>query len=150
MDELINRTPNLSKIKKEKAFGTPKNYFNDFPARMQMQIEAEKHATDKKEFKIIRLLKPALGLAASFAIIFMLVYVPLKKFTPQQQFAQTTASTDVYTTELQSVLQELDESSFFGLLEGDDDDDETFSDEELVAYLSNNFSTYEIFEYTKE
>lgn len=149
MDEINKIAPNLSTIKKEKAFGTPKNYFDDFPARMQMQIEAEKHGTDKNEFKIIRLLKPALGLAASFAIIFMLVYMPLKRFAMQNQVSETTAAADYYTNEIQTFLQEMDESSFLGLLESEPNED-TFSDEDLIAYLSDNFSSYEIFEYTKE
>ncbi|QIA07774.1 hypothetical protein [Draconibacterium halophilum] len=149
MEELKDIAPNLSKIKKENAFGTPKNYFDDFSARMQMQIEAEKHVADNKEFKIINLLKPALGLAASFAIIFMLVYIPLKTFIPQQQVIETTASADYPDSQMHSILEGLDESSFFSLLESDDNGN-TFSDDDLMAYVSTNFSTYEIFEYTEE
>ena len=148
MEELKNIAPNLSKIKKENAFGTPKHYFDDFSARMQMQLEAEKHVADKKEFKIINLLKPALGLAASFAIIFMLVYIPLKTFIPQEQVIQTTASTD-YNYQFETILEELDESSFFSLLDGNDSE-VNFSDDDLIAYVSTNFSAYEIYEYTEE
>ncbi|WP_319265557.1 hypothetical protein [uncultured Draconibacterium sp.] len=148
MEELKNIAPNLSKIKKENAFGTPKHYFDDFSARMQMQLEAEKHVADKKEFKIINLLKPALGLAASFAIIFMLVYIPLKTFIPQEQVIQTTASTD-YNDQFETILEELDESSFFSLLDGNDSE-VNFSDDDLIAYVSTNFSAYEIYEYTEE
>lgn len=149
MEELKDIAPNLSKIKKENAFSTPKNYFDDFSARMQMQIEAEKHVADKKEFKIINLIKPALGLAASFAIIVMLVYIPLKTFIPQEQVVETTASNDFSDNQMHSILEGLDESSFFSLLESDDNE-ETFSDDDLIAYVSTNFSTYEIFEYTEE
>nr|WP_321357518.1 hypothetical protein [uncultured Draconibacterium sp.] len=149
MEELKNIAPNLSKIKKENAFGTPKHYFDDFSARMQMQIEAEKHVADKKEFKIINLFKPALGLAASFAIIFMLVYIPIKTFIPQEQVIETIASTNYSDNEIHSILEELDETSFFSLLESNDNN-ETFSDDDLIAYVSSNFSAYEIFEYTQE
>ncbi|WP_321374643.1 hypothetical protein [uncultured Draconibacterium sp.] len=148
MEELKNIAPELSKLKRENAFGTPKSYFDDFPARMQMKLEAEKTVIDKKEFKIISLLKPALGLAASFAIIFMLVYIPVKKFMPQEQIIQTTASND-YSDQFQTILEELDESSFFSLLESDETEEE-FSDDDLIAYVSTNFSAYEIFEYTEE
>ena len=149
MEELKNIAPNLSKIKKENAFGTPKHYFDDFSARMQMQIEAEKHVADKKEFKIINLFKPALGLAASFAIIFMLVYIPIKTFIPQEQVIETIASTNYSDNEIHSILEGLDETSFFSLLESNDNN-ETFSDDDLIAYVSSNFSAYEIFEYTQE
>ena len=149
MEELKNITPNLSKMKKENPFGTPKHYFDDFSARMQMQIEAEKHVADKEEFKLIKLLKPAFGLAASFAIIFMLVYIPLKTFTPQNQVIETTVSAKFSDTHMQSILEELDETSFFSLLESDEKD-EIFSDDDLVAYVNSNFNAYEIFEYTEE
>ena len=149
MEELKNITPNLSKMKKENPFGTPKHYFDDFSARMQMQIEAEKHVADKEEFKLIKLLKPAFGLAASFAIIFMLVYIPLKTFTPQNQVIETTVSAKFSDTHMQSILEELDETSFFSLLESDEKN-ETFSDDDLVAYVNSNFNAYEIFEYTEE
>ncbi|MDX8339146.1 hypothetical protein SLH46_08150 [Draconibacterium sp. IB214405] len=146
MEELKNIAPELSKLKKENAFGTPRGYFDDFPARMQMKLEAEKNVADKQEFKIINLLKPALGLAASFAIIFMLVYIPIKTFIPQEQIIQTTVSND-YNDQFHTILEELDENSFFSLLESNDTE-ENFSDDDLVAYVSSNFSAYEIFEYT--
>ena len=122
MEELKNIAPNLSKMKKETPFGTPNHYFDDFSARMQMQIEAEKHVANNKDFKIINILKPALGLAASFAIIFMLVYIPIKTFIPQEQVIETTASTDFSDTQMHSILEELDENSFFSLLESDDNE----------------------------
>ena len=50
---------------------------------------------------------------------------------------------------MQSILEELDETSFFSLLESDEKD-ETFSDDDLVAYVNSNFNAYEIFEYTEE
>ena len=50
---------------------------------------------------------------------------------------------------MHSNLEELDETSFFTLLENDDNN-ETFSDEDLLAYVSSNFNAYEIFEYTEE
>lgn len=149
MEELKNIAPKLSKMKKENPFGTPKHYFDDFSARMQMQIEAEKHVATKKEFKLITFLKPALGLAASFAIIFMLVYVPIKTFIPQDQVIETTASTNFTDMQMHTILEELDETSFFALLESNEKD-ETFSDDDLLAYLSSNFNAYEIFEYTEE
>ncbi len=148
MEELKNIAPELSKLKKENAFGTPNHYFDDFPARMQMKLEAEKNVVTKEEFKIINLLKPALGLAASFAIIFMLVYIPVKTFMPKEQIIQVTASDD-YSDQFHTILEELDENSFFALLESDEDE-ESFSEDELVAYVSSNFSAYEIFEYTEK
>jgi len=149
MEEFKKIAPELSKIKKENAFGTPPHYFDDFSARLQMKIEAEKQVAEKKEFKIINILKPALGLAASFAIIFMLVYIPVKTFMPQQAVVGNLASNEYSDNEFETILEELDENSFFALLENGDEE-ESFSDEELIAYVSSNFSSYEIFEYTEK
>ena len=83
MDELKEIAPKLSKMKQESPFGVPDNYFDDFSARLQMKIETEKTILPNQQNRIIQFLKPAIGLAASFALIFMLVYWPLKSFTPE-------------------------------------------------------------------
>jgi len=144
MDELRNIAPELSKLKKEVPFRTPDHYFDDFSARLQMQIEAEKQAVVPRKTRFIQIFKPALGLAASFALIFLLVYVPLKTFTPVQE--NTVAEvTDPEDPNLLNVIEHLDESSFFSLLSGSDDDME-FTEDDLTMYVSANFNDYEIFE----
>jgi hypothetical protein len=147
MDKLKNTAPELSKLKKEVPFRTPDNYFDDFSARMHTMIEAEKLSVPEKKLRFIHYLKPALGLAASFALIFMLVYVPLKTFIPSE--ITIVAETSEYSdSEVLNVLEGLDESSFFTLLNEPKTDD-SFTDEELVLYVSANFTDYEIFEYTE-
>ncbi len=145
MDELKNIAPELSKLKKENPFGTPKNYFNDFSARLHTELEKEKAAPAEQKTRLIQLLKPALGLAASFALIFLLVYVPLKTFTPSE-VTEVAENSEYSDSELINLLEKLDENSFFALLEESSDDQETFSDEDLMAYVSTNFTDYEIFE----
>ncbi len=144
MDELKNIAPELSKLKKENPFGTPKNYFDDFSARLHTELEKEKAAPAEPKSRLIQFLKPALGLAASFALIFLLVYVPLKTFIPSEvtQVAESSESSD---SELLNIIEKLDENSFFTLLE-ESEEKEAFSDEDLIAYVSSNFSDYEIFE----
>ncbi len=145
MDELKKIAPELSKIKKENPFGTPDNYFDDFSARLQMQIEAEKKATVPRKIKFRDILKPALGLAASFAIIFMLVYVPLKTFMPDQSTEIAEVSDDYNDDGILDYIENMDESSFVALL-NEDENQEAFSDEDLALYVSANFSDYEIYE----
>ena len=53
MDELEKIAPELSKIKKENPFRAPDNYFDDFSARLQMKLEAEKTGITKNQNKII-------------------------------------------------------------------------------------------------
>jgi hypothetical protein len=147
MDKLKDTAPELSKLKKEVPFRTPDNYFDDFSARMHTMIEAEKLPVPEKKLRFIHYLKPALGLAASFALIFMLVYVPLKTFIPSE--ITIVAETSEYSdSEVLNVLEGLDESSFFTLLD-ETKTDNSFTDEELVLYVSANFTDYEIFEYTE-
>lgn len=144
MDELKNIAPELSKLKKEPPFNVPDYYFDDFSARLQMQIQAEKNAVAPRKTRFIQIFKPALGLAASFALIFLLVYVPLKTFFPNQEntVADVSASEDL---SLMNVIEHLDESSFISLLD-DKDNSTEFSDEDLTMYVSSNFNDYEIFE----
>ncbi|MEN8117242.1 MAG: hypothetical protein ABFS16_09700 [Bacteroidota bacterium] len=148
MDELKDIAPELSKLNKENPFVTPENYFDDFSARLHMKIEAEKSAVPKKQFRIINILKPAIGLAASFALIFLLVYWPLKTFMPMQ-VAETAEQTEYSDYEILNIVEDMDEGSFFALLE-ESNGTNKFSDEDLVAYVSANFTDYEIFENTEK
>lgn len=143
MDEFKNIAPKLSKIKKENPFGTPEKYFDDFSARLQMKLETEKKVVPIQQNRIIRFLKPALGLAASFAIIFMLVNLPLKKFM-SQKVASNIVETELTETDYLSVVEGIDESSFFTMLD-DPTNGIEFSDEDLLSYASVNISEYELF-----
>ncbi len=144
MDELKNIAPELSKLEKVNPFRTPDQYFDDFSARLQMRIEAEKQTVVPQKNRFIQFLKPALGLAASFALIFLLVYVPLKTFMPGQEntVAEVTETEDL---NLMNVIEHLDESSFISLLNGSDYNTD-FTEEDLTLYVSANFNDYEIFE----
>ena len=55
MKELKNIAPELSKIKKENPFKVPEHYFDDFSARLQMKLDAEKMEVPKQQKKIIQL-----------------------------------------------------------------------------------------------
>jgi hypothetical protein len=146
MNELNKNATELSKISKENPFGTPDNYFDDFSARLQVKIGAEKSATLPKRTRLIQILKPALGLAASFALIFMLVYVPLKTFMPHHE-TNVAANTEEYDTEtgILNYIENIDESSFISLL-NETEDENTFSDDDLALYVSANFNDYELYE----
>ena len=143
MDELKNTAPKLSKIKKENPFGTPDKYFDDFSARLQAKLDTENKVVPIQRNKIIRLLKPALGLAASFAIIFMLVNLPLKKFM-SQKVVTNNIETELTETDYLDVVEGIDENSFFTMLDEPADGIE-FSDEDLLSYASANISEYELF-----
>jgi type IV secretory pathway component VirB8 len=146
MNELNKNASELSKISKENPFRTPDNYFDDFSARLRVKIDAEKSATLPKRTRLIQILKPAFGLAASFALIFMLVYVPLKTFMPHH-VENVAANTEEYDTEtgILNYIENIDESSFISLLHETENDD-TFSDDDLALFVSSNFNDYELYE----
>ena len=148
MNELKNSAPKLSKIKKEQPFTTPDNYFVDFSSRLQGKIQAEKSSNLPKKNKVIPLLKPAIGLAASFILVMMLVYWPLKSFLPDY-LAKTVTPGEIETETSEEekyiyIMEKVDETAFFTLIE-DTPDEESLNDEELINYLSANISDYEIF-----
>ena len=143
MDEFKNIAPKLSKIKKENPFGTPEKYFDDFSARLQVKLETETKVVPIQQNRIIRFLKPALGLAASFAIIFMLVNLPLKKFM-SQKVVSSNIETELTETDYLNMVEGIDENSFFAMLTETNDGIE-FSDDDLISYVSSNISEYELF-----
>ena len=146
MDNLRENTSELSKIKKENPFGTPEKYFDDFSARLQMKLEAEKEVAPAPKNRIIHFLKPAISLAASFALIFLLVYWPIKSFLPNQVAENSGIVIESYDDENQylSLLEGIDENSFYALLDEPVTTVE-FSDDDLLDYINTNISEYEIY-----
>lgn len=71
----------LSHIKKENPFGTPEAYFDTFSERLNTRIQVEEKPVRRLQW--FNILKPVLGLAASFALVFFLLYVPMENFLPQ-------------------------------------------------------------------
>jgi hypothetical protein len=143
MEEREKHTPNLSKIKKENPFGTPDNYFEDFSARLQYKLEAEKKPAPKPQGIVIRFLKPALGLAASFALIFLMVYWPIKTFLPKTELADANEPA-LEEMEYLTMVEGIDENSFYALLDEPDNTSE-LSEDDLIAYLSANLSEYDLY-----
>ncbi|MBT3383576.1 MAG: hypothetical protein HN778_04180 [Prolixibacteraceae bacterium] len=144
MNNLDNKKTELSKLKREYPFGVPDNYFDDFSSRLQIKLEAEKKAIPKKENRIIQFLKPAIGLAAGFAIIILLVNWPLKSHLPEQVVNNNNAETEFNNEEYLSLVESIDENSFYALLDEPATSVE-FSDEDLMNYVSANISEYEIY-----
>lgn len=148
MDELEKIAPELSKIKKENPFRVPENYFEDFSARLQMKLDEEKTGVSNNQNRIIQFLKPALGLAAGFALIFMLAYWPLKTLTPNQQATNVSNETDESEMLYASLVEGMDVNSFYAMLD-DQNGAAYFTDEDLADYVNTNSSEYEIYSETE-
>ena len=147
MEELENIAPKLSKLKKENPFKVPEHYFDDFSARLQMKLDAEKMIVPKKQARIIQLLKPAIGLAAGFALIFTLSYWPLRVLTPDQQANNTIFETDFNEMLFANMVEGIDQNSFYALLD-EPNNSAQLSDEDLAIIVNSNSSDYDIYSET--
>lgn len=154
MNEKKNSKAKSSHPLKGNPFSVPDNYFDDFYARLHVRLESEENILPEKKSRVIRLLKPALGLAASFILIVMLVYWPLKSFLPEYLTETPAASEATIVDETYyALIEKLDENAFFSLitesLSNKTSTEQGFNDQELLSYISSNISDYEIVLQTK-
>lgn len=150
MNDINNTEPEITGENRKLPFRVPKNYFDDFSARLQSQLHAEEEDVPSRGKSVIRYLKPVLGLAASFTLIIMLVYWPLNKFLPDYLARTNTAiEHDTEMDEFLPSIEHLDENTFFTFLmetvSGNRETEEDFNDEELLTYISANVSNYELY-----
>lgn len=147
MYEEENIEPEFMKRPEKKPFRTPDHYFETLEDRVMANVEYQIQKKTSSN-KLILFLKPALGLAASFALVYLLVYYPINTFlikdTAQTQITDTTASSiiDLYTLNLTQV----DENTFINLLFADDTDQAAgINPDEFLAYLSTGMNDIEIY-----
>ncbi|MDP2113284.1 MAG: hypothetical protein Q8K69_04430 [Bacteroidota bacterium] len=149
MYEEENIEPEFLKRQKKNPFRTPDHYFDSIEDRVMGAIEYEaKNKTTSKSGKIIQLLKPVLGLAASFAIVYLLAYYPIKYFSPSSLVkSEITDSSSFDNMDAYALNFSLfDENSLFNTILGDETSalSEIKSDE-LLAYLSTDMNDLEIY-----
>lgn len=147
MEDLKNIAPELSKIKKETPFRVPEHYFEDFSARLQIKLDAEKMEAPKKQSKVVQFLKPALSMAAGFALLFTLAYWPLKLITPDPQANNSNMEIDINEMLYANMVEGIDQNSFYALLD-EPYNSAQLSDEELAVIVNSNSSEYDIYSET--
>ena len=72
---------NTDNLERKNPFRTPEGYFENFSTRVMDRIEEHNKISSIQMFT--RIIRPALAIAASFAIIFLLIYVPVNILRPQ-------------------------------------------------------------------
>jgi hypothetical protein len=77
----MNKKHHITTKYQNQSFKVPDGYFDSLEERIEARIANEEENLSPKG-KLIRMIKPLLAMAASFAIIFMLVYYPLSVFLP--------------------------------------------------------------------
>jgi hypothetical protein len=137
----------LHEAGKELPFGVPDHYFDDFQARLQVRLDRKKMPAMSRNSLFVRYMKPALGLAAAFAAVFLLVYVPVQVVTRTNTFAQNKPASD--EDKIINLVEQVDDHTFFNLLE-DENKDEVVEGQELEVFIASNYSDFDIYLETKK
>jgi hypothetical protein len=146
MYEEENIESEFLKGQKKNPFRTPGGYFDSLEDRILVGIEPSKK-TKTTSTRIIQFLKPALGLAASFLLVALLVYSPVKtlllKNNIKTEVAQssTTDVLDDYSLSLTSIDDNVLASAIFS----DESNTQTIDPDEMLAYLSSDLNDVEIY-----
>lgn len=120
-------------------FKTPEGYFENFTDRLMARLELEQEVLNppSKKVMLFRYLRPAMALAASFALIFLLVYYPVKTINP--------SLSNNSETELQQELLNYyftDEIFFKSLTNNEEADD--LDDSSIETVLLASMSDYDL------
>jgi hypothetical protein len=144
METSDNIPKKLTEAGQELPFTVPNRYFDDFPARLQARLDQETHKTVAvSPMRWIDYLKPAMGLAAAFAAVFLLVYWPAKLITNQESLS-VRSSVNGYDENLINLVEHVDDNTFFSLLEGSSSKVSVDADE-LENYIASNYSDFDIY-----
>lgn len=133
---------------KSNPFKTPEYYFDTLEDRIMANIQYQDEKKTKKPSGIIQYLKPVLGLAASFALVYLLVYYPITTFILKDT-AQVaiTDSTETDWSEAYSVtLSNISENTLVNAIFSEESNAVTEANpDELLAYLSSGMNDIEIY-----
>jgi hypothetical protein len=147
MYEDENIEPEFMKRHKSSPFRTPDHYFDSIEDRIMDSIKQE---TKKKtsSAKVFQLLKPLLGLAASIAIVYLLVYYSTNQLSPKStvkaDIADTNSIDSLHNYAFNISL--IDENSLVNAIFGDEPVDSTkINSDEVLAYLSTEMSDLDIY-----
>lgn len=126
-------------------FDVPAGYFESFEDRLEARIQALNEKPNSRR-TIIRTLKPVLGLAASFVLVFLLVKYPISLLLNKQVAEQQTSEIeeDSYLKDLiMSGPSTLDDKTLVQTMVTDPQ--QPAESEELMSKLSEEMNDYEIF-----
>jgi hypothetical protein len=133
----------LQEAGRDLPFRVPQQYFDDFPSRLQSRIAQESQSAMAKNIRFIDYLKPALGLAAAFAAVFMLIYQPAYMITNQVAISKN-ATTNNLDEKVINLVEHVDDHTFFSLLENGAST-EKIDNEEIETFIAANYSDYDIY-----
>jgi len=135
--------------KKGQPFQVPEDYFETFADRLMVKIEEEEQPNKKRS--LFFYLKPALMMAASFAFVMLLVYVPIKKFFPATGKAYLTGqnvnidSVDAASAVPVTLISYFSEGQFMSAVtDMTEFEPDSISNDDLADYIAANYSDYDV------
>lgn len=135
---------------KDQPFRVPEGYFETFADRLKVRIEEEEQPDRKRS--LLFYLKPVLMMAASFAFVMLLVYIPVKKYFPasdgyvsrQQSNTDSIDNIDVTPVPL-DLISYFSEGQFLSAISDMKAiEAETISNESLGDFIAANYNDFEI------
>jgi len=143
---------------RENPFGVPKGYFDSFESRLEKRMKEEsldneiKFDINKKPLsgKIIKLIKPALGIAASLIFVLLLVHYSLKDNSLVNISEQYENNIEMnYEEELMAQSTDIDEKTFFDIIITSEDTTSSLLNiddpEKVITILSDELNDYDLY-----
>lgn len=124
-------------------FEVPEGYFEMLEERIESRIHSEM-TIKPTSTKIIQILKPILGLAASFAIAFLLIYYPLGKILPRFMGQNNQSEEQLFEMEYLGNNFQIDDNTLLQVLSTTENHAE-YGNEEVISFVTEELSDYEIY-----
>jgi hypothetical protein len=147
MYEEENIEPEFMKRDKTNPFRTPDRYFDSLEDRIMGGIKSAAKSKSPSA-KIIRLLKPVLGLAASITLVYIMLYSPINNFmqkgTIKSEVAVTNATSAVDDSTLNFSM--IDDNTLINAIFSDETSNVSgINSDDMLAYLSSGMNEVEIY-----
>jgi len=145
----INKT-NQNNLK-EIPFGVPNGYFDSFESRLEKRMRTETQENGKSlRGKIIKLIKPVIGIAAALILVLLLVNFPLKKNSISLVSEVQENSVEMqYEEELMAQSMDLDEKTFYDVIITSEDSTVSILNiddpEKVITILSDELNDYDLY-----
>lgn len=148
MNEKKNIWNELQNQPSKPPFKVPEGYFDTLEDLIEAKI-ADEAAPVSSKGKLIRMMKPMLAMAASFALIFMLVYYPLSVFLPNYLAKNADMSVDTTTVTNDDLVISYFTSfthSYYDIFSNEEETPEIeVNEQEILDYLAFEMSEAEIY-----
>ena len=131
MSEEINNPQFL----KDNPFAVPEGYFETLDKRIEERVKA---GSLPPKQKIIRLIKPIVGLAASFALAFLLIRYPLSLILPDYKANNEITYDDFFKL----LTNGIDDNTLYQVLT---EEDTFIENDEVISLLLCNVSDMDLY-----